>query len=54
MSSVEFKSLLKKKNVVVTGHPVPKIDFDEQGLQTLAPMHLPVSLHGSYFFCVYQ
>ena len=46
MSSTDIKSLLKKKNVVVSGHPVPKVDFDEQGLQTLTLMHLPVSLHG--------
>jgi hypothetical protein len=47
MSSRELKSVLEKKNVVVSGHPVPKIGFDEQGLETLSSMHLPVSLHGS-------
>jgi hypothetical protein len=46
MSPIEFKSLLHMKNVVVSNYPVPKINFDEQGLQTLTSMHLSVSLHG--------
>ena len=52
MTSTEFKSLLRKKNVVITGHPVPKIDFDEEGLQTLTSMHLPVSLQGLCILCL--
>jgi len=47
MSPLEFKTLLRMKNVVVSNCPVPKINFDEQGLQTLTSMHLSVSLHGS-------
>ncbi|KAF8969129.1 hypothetical protein BDZ97DRAFT_1654186 [Flammula alnicola] len=44
MSSTDLKALMIRKNVLVTGHPVPDVAFDEEGLQTLTSMHLPVSL----------
>jgi len=46
MPSKQLKALMVKQHVVVTACPDPLVKFDEEGLQTLAPMHLPVSLQG--------
>jgi len=46
MPAEKLKALMSKKHVVVTACPDPPLKFDEEGLQTLAPMHLPVSLQG--------
>jgi hypothetical protein len=46
MPAKEVQELLRCRNVVVTGCPVPDLQFDEVGLRTLSPLDSAVSIQG--------
>jgi hypothetical protein len=50
MTPQELHALFRPgKNVVVTGCPCPNLQFDEEGLRTLAPLDSQVSIIGRSF-----
>ena len=49
MSPKELQELLQRKNVIVPGSKVPQLQFNEEGLRTLASLDTPVSLQGKIF-----
>lgn len=46
MTTQEIQARLRRKNVVVTGHPCPDVKYDAAGLRTLCPLHRKVSIQG--------
>ena len=51
MSPKDVQELFCWKNVVVTGCQYPKLEFDEAGLRTLAPLDSQVSFIGKGLIC---
>ena len=46
MSTQQIQARLRRKHVVVTGHPSPDVKYDAAGLRTLCPPNRKVSIQG--------
>jgi len=47
MSTLQIQDRLRRKHIVVTGHPDSNVKFDAAGLRSLSPLHRKVSLQGT-------
>ena len=48
MPANDFRSLILDKNVVVTGHPHRRLQFDEAGLRSVTPLDSQISILGKF------
>ena len=47
MSTPQIQDRLRRKHMIVTGHPDRTMNFDAAGLRTLTPLHRNISIQGT-------
>lgn len=49
MTPNNVQALFKDKHIVMTDASTEKVNFDEEGLQMVQPLHVVCSIQGIYF-----
>jgi hypothetical protein len=50
LTTTEVQAIFRNRHILVTDTPIEPMEFDEQGLETLAPLSQPCLFQGNFIF----